>query len=56
MPGQLWDMGHVQDLAQGGDPNHMLPEHRGHNRRQGGKLGAAITNGKKRQDRRLPPW
>lgn len=56
VPGQLWDMGHVTDLARGGDPNEMLPEHRGHNRSEGGRLGAKITNTRQRTAKRLPNW
>lgn len=56
MPGQPWDMGHIEDIALGGDPNHMLPEHRGHNRSEGGRLGAAITNSRRRQDKRYLQW
>ena len=58
LPGMEWDMGHLEDLAVGGAAvaDQMLPEHRGHNRSSGGKLGAQITNGKRRDDRRLPKW
>lgn len=38
-----WDVGHVVDLALGGDARTYGPAHRGPcNRRAGGKLGAAM--------------
>ncbi|MGL5851640.1 MAG: hypothetical protein ACRCZD_12750 [Phycicoccus sp.] len=38
-PGQPWDMGHVVDVINGGDPLHMLPEHASCNRSAGGRVG-----------------
>lgn len=39
-----WDAGHIIDLARGGDAKRYGPQHRGENRRSGGRLGARITN------------
>lgn len=55
-----WDAGHLVDLAQGGSTHRYGPEHRGCNRRAGGKAGARKTNAQRRNgtppDDRLPNW
>lgn len=62
LPGQPWDLGHMVDLADGGNPNDMRPEHRHRtggcpgNRSAGGQRGAALTNSHRRTERRLPNW
>jgi hypothetical protein len=62
LPGQAFDLGHQVDLAQGGDPNDMRPEHRSKtgrcpgNRSAGGKLGRSMQMKKTRSERRMLPW
>lgn len=60
-PGQRYDIGHRIDASRGG--SHALdqlgPEHRGENRRAGGRLGAQKTNNKRgvsRKAKGLPTW
>jgi len=60
-PGQRYDIGHRIDASRGGDHSieNLGPEHRGENRRAGGKVGALMTNTKRgvsRESRRLPTW
>ena len=51
-PGQPWDVGHINDSATS-DLEDLAPEHRHGtttcigNRRAGGRLGAAVTNGRR---------
>jgi hypothetical protein len=59
LPGQRWDLGHVDDLSLGIDSGRYQTEHRykrdcpaGGNRSAGGKLGAAKTHGTQRQQQR----
>jgi hypothetical protein len=43
LPGQDWDVGHVDDLALGGHPGgRVRAEHALCNRRAGGRLGAQL--------------
>ena len=63
-----WTVGHIEDRAAGGsvtDPTNQWPECARCNYSAGGRLGAAITNGKRRSvvaaslsraDRGLRPW
>jgi hypothetical protein len=48
-PESEWHAGHLEDRAQGGADlgSNYAPECTGCNLREGGKLGAAITNGKR---------
>jgi hypothetical protein len=48
-PEKDWHAGHVEGRAEGGADNvtNYLPECRWCNLREGGRLGAAITNGKR---------
>lgn len=60
-PGQRFDIGHRIDASRGGthDLTNLGPEHRGENRRAGGRLGAQKTNdqrGVSRRARGLPTW
>lgn len=65
LPDQPWDLGHPTDLALGGHPRHMLPEHRhaqdcpaeggGGNRSLGARLGNQLRNAR-RSRRRLDEW
>jgi 5-methylcytosine-specific restriction endonuclease McrA len=45
-PDQPWDVAHIVDAAEGGgnERNNFGAAHRGCNRSDGGKKGAAITN------------
>lgn len=58
LPGQAFDAGHVVDLMYGTADRTVQAEHRSCNRSAGGRLGAAVTNGRRKQkqtrDRRLP--
>lgn len=49
-PTQRFDVGHIIDAARGGSNqlSNLGPQHRGENRRAGGKLGAQMTNDKRR--------
>lgn len=60
-PQQTFDVGHRIDAARGGSNaiSNLGPQHRGENRRAGGKLGAQMTNNKRgvsRAARGLPTW
>lgn len=57
-PGHPFDVGHIVDAALGGthDLDNLGPQHRGENRRSGGRLGARITNTRTRAQRGLPTW
>lgn len=48
-PEEQWHAGHLEDRGQGGadSGSNYAPEHAWCNTSQGGKLGAAITNGAK---------
>ena len=50
-PLDLWDIGHLTALAQGGLLNQYGAAHRTCNRKAGGKLGAASNKRKKKQTR-----
>lgn len=58
MPDQRYDVGHRIDDMDGGslELSNLGPQHRGENRRAGGRRGAAITNRSSRRARRLPSW
>ncbi len=45
MPGQKFDVGH-RTGARGSALHELAPEHRGENRAEGGRRGAALTNAK----------
>lgn len=49
-PQQRFDVGHRIDAARGGSNalTNLGPQHRGENRRAGGKLGAHMTNEKRK--------
>lgn len=49
-----WHVGHILDAARGGRPvwGNIGPVHAGCNLRDGGKLGAALTNSAKRDAQR----
>ena len=49
-PTEPWDVGHLEDLALGGDPDLVAPEHRYCNRAAGARLGRLL-----RRRRRLQP-
>lgn len=55
---QLWDVAHRgAGLASGTvDVRDCGPAHRHCNRSDGGKRGAAIRNGKRQAQRRMPRW
>lgn len=60
-PGQRFDIGHRIDASRGGshEMSNLGPEHRGENRKAGGRLGAQKTNnanGTSRASRGLPTW
>mgnify|MGYP001591982256 CR=1 FL=1 len=60
-PTQPWDVGHRIDAARGGSHtlDNLGPQHRGENRRAGGRLGAQRTNntnGTSRTAKGLPTW
>jgi len=46
-----WDVGHIVDLAHGGDAKAYTAAHRSCNRSAGGKAGAAKTNAMRKQFR-----
>lgn len=48
---QAWDVGHIVDLADGGDAKAYTATHRSCNRSAGGKAGAAKTNAIRKQFR-----
>ena len=50
-PEDQWDVGHLQPLAAGGNPNAYGASHRKCNRSAGGKLGAKHTHRKRKQTR-----
>ena len=50
-PDDTFDVGHFQPLSQGGNVNQYGAAHRSCNRKEGGKLGAQIVNGKRKQIR-----
>lgn len=54
--GQLWDVGHLRDLALGGNINEYGPAHRHCNRSAGGRLGSAIATANRSTIRRMPRW
>lgn len=55
--GQLWDVAHRgAGLAGGSDAHDVGAAHRYCNRRDGGQRGAAITQAKRQQQRRMPRW
>lgn len=49
-PGQTYDVGHIIDKAAGGADvlSNFGPAHPGCNRRDGGKIGARITNARRK--------
>ena len=49
-PGDAWQVGHILAASQGGQTTiaNCGPSHTSCNRRAGGKLGAAVTNAKRR--------
>lgn len=53
-----WHVGHITDAAKGGRPTreNTGPIHARCNLRDGGKAGAAVTNGRRSVDRGLRPW
>lgn len=51
-----WDAGHRVPLAQGGNVRDYGPEHRGENRRAGGRAGRAVQMRATRSERRMLPW
>ncbi len=56
-PEQLWEPGHLVDLALGGSVDGETgPAHRHCNRKAGGKLGARMTNDRKRAAARMRRW
>ncbi|MBT1676012.1 HNH endonuclease [Curtobacterium aurantiacum] len=61
-PDQAWDVGHIIDASAGGSDalDNLGPAHVECNRRDGGKLGAAITNARRAAtsttNRRMRPW
>jgi hypothetical protein len=48
---QLWDVGHIVDLAQGGNTKDYGASHRRCNRSAGGTAGANIVNRRKKNTR-----
>jgi len=55
-PGQAFDIAHRVDLARHGDVNDYGVAHRGCNRSAGGRLGAAMMNGRRRTRSRRLAW
>ena len=51
-PEDSWDVGHLFPLSQGGDLTTYGASHRSCNRSNGGKLGAKVTNQKKKLKKR----
>jgi hypothetical protein len=58
MPGSKWHVGHRVDAARGGRPTaaNVGPVHEGCNLKSGGKLGAKITNAKRRTAQDIREW
>lgn len=56
--GEAFDVGHVVDGVRGGGNqlSNLGPQHRGENRREGGRIGAEISGRGKRRERRLGTW
>lgn len=57
-PEQKWDVDHIIALSQGGTKtaDNLTPAHIRCNRSHGGKLGAAVTNAKRKSDSGLIQW
>lgn len=57
-PEQVWQVGHRQDAARGGQPTiqNCGPAHKSCNSKAGGKLGATITNSKRQAEKDIRPW
>lgn len=71
LPEHKWEVGHKRDASRGGRPrlDNVGPVHcksidkagniiwpRNCNQIAGGKLGAAVTNGRRRQAQDIRPW
>jgi hypothetical protein len=72
MPDQRWQVGHIVSVAQAksngwtiaqmNDSSNLGPSHtkspgqKACNQIAGGRIGAAKTNAKRREDKRLPHW
>jgi hypothetical protein len=52
----LWDVGHVHDLALGGDAGLVGPAFRACNRAAGGARGAALVHAARRNTQRMRAW
>jgi hypothetical protein len=53
-----WHVGHIRDAAKGGQPTreNTGPIHAACNLAEGGRAGAAITNGQRADDAGIRPW
>lgn len=58
LPEQKWEVGHIIPASQGGRTTlqNCGPSHYGCNRKSGGKLGAAVTNGRRLAAKDIRPW
>lgn len=58
LPEQAWQVGHIRPASQGGTTtmSNCGPSHTACNRRAGGRLGAAVTNGRRRAGQDIRPW
>lgn len=56
MPGEQFDVGHLPGHEGMIGLQHVGPAHPGCNRSDGGKVGAAIVNGRRRAENGLRPW
>ncbi len=57
-PGQRWHVGHIVDKAYGGTDarSNLGPSHAHCNQSDGGKIGAARTNAKRKQTKGFIAW
>lgn len=58
LPDESWQVGHIIPASKGGKTtiSNCGPSHTICNRKAGGKLGAAVTNERRRATKGLRPW
>ncbi len=58
MPGQVWDVAHVVDAAEGGTDtvDNVGAAHRYCNRSDGGRKGQAKQQATRKEEKRFPNW
>jgi len=54
-PEQRYDIGHINHLGRP-TPDNLAPEHRGENRRHGGRQGAALQGQRRAVATGMLPW